>query len=100
MRVTSTATTKIAHPPPATPAAGRRCSSAARPRQTGHPRRQHRARWISKPSSTGDLHNDVPGHSYPYVQPASSVEAISQNWEVASTGGVAETFAGNRFTVT
>jgi len=90
---------KTAHPPPATPAAGRRCSSSARPRQTGHPRRQHRARWISKPSSTGYCTMTCPVTPTPTSSPR-PVEAISQGLEIASTGGVAETFAGNGFTVT
>ena len=43
--------------------------------------------------------HDVPGESYPYVQPGSSVEALSQGWEIASTGGVPEQFVGQGFTV-
>ncbi len=43
--------------------------------------------------------HDVPGTSYPYIQPGSSIEALSQGWEIASTGGVPETFDGNGFTV-
>ena len=43
--------------------------------------------------------HDVPGESYPYVQPGSTIEALSQGWEIASTGGVPEQFHGNGFTV-
>ena len=63
----------------------------------------------STPTTSGTLdlkamfqwleNNDVPGESYPYITPGSSVEALSQGWEIASTGGVPEQFGGNGFTV-
>jgi len=43
--------------------------------------------------------NDVPGTSYPYVTPGSSLSALSAGWEIASTGGVPETFTNNGFTI-
>ena len=61
-------------------------------------------------SSSGTLHlkamvqwletHDVPGKSYPYVQPGSSVAALSQGWDMRPTGGVPEQFVGSGFTVT
>ena len=43
--------------------------------------------------------HDVPGQSYPYIEPGSSIEALSQGFEIASTGGVPEQFSGKGFTV-
>jgi hypothetical protein len=61
------------------------------------------------PSTSGTLNlkaifqwledNDPPGSSYPYIEPGSSIAALSQGWEIASTGGVPEQFVGNGFTV-
>jgi hypothetical protein len=46
-----------------------------------------------------ETHN-VPGTSYPYMRTGSSIAALSQGWEIASTGGVPEQFVGSGFTVT
>ena len=43
--------------------------------------------------------HDVPDQTYPYVEPGSSMSAISEGWEIASTGGVPEQFTGSGFTV-
>ncbi len=43
--------------------------------------------------------NDVPGESYPYITPGSSIDILSEGWEIASTGGVPEQFDGKGFTV-
>ena len=44
--------------------------------------------------------NAPPGETYPYMAPASSVYALSNGFEISSTGGVPETFSSNSFTVT
>ena len=43
--------------------------------------------------------HDPPGETYPYVAPGSSVTAMGAGFEIQSTGGVSETFAGNGFQV-
>jgi hypothetical protein len=43
--------------------------------------------------------HDVPGENYPYMEPGTSIEALSEGWEIASTGGVPEQFVGKGFTV-
>ena len=44
--------------------------------------------------------NDPPGETYPYVSVGSSVYALSNGFEISSTGGVPETFATYSYTVT
>ena len=39
--------------------------------------------------------HDVPGEYYPYMEPGSSIEALSEGWEIASTGGVPEHSSGS-----
>ena len=43
--------------------------------------------------------HDPPGLTYPYITPGSTVASISSGFELSSTGGVAETFGMNKFTV-
>ena len=44
--------------------------------------------------------NDPPGESYPYMAPGSSVYALSNGFEISSTGGVPETFSTSSYTIT
>jgi hypothetical protein len=43
--------------------------------------------------------NNVPGHNYPYIQKGSSIANLSAGWEICTTGGIAEKFYGNGFTI-
>jgi hypothetical protein len=43
--------------------------------------------------------NDVPGKTYPFMQPGSALSAISSGWEIVSTGGTTEQFVNNGFTI-
>jgi hypothetical protein len=63
----------------------------------------------SVPSSSGTLDlkaivtwletHDVPNQTYPYIEPRSSMSAISEGWEIGTTSGVPEQFTGSGFTV-
>ena len=44
--------------------------------------------------------NDVPGQTYPFMEPGSALSARSQGWEIISTGGATQTFTNNAFTIT
>ncbi len=43
--------------------------------------------------------NDVPGQTYPYIQPGSALTNLSQGWEISSTDGTSEQFVSNGFTL-